>query len=140
MIDNDDLRSMSSATITLVVGAPCSGKSTYVREHKARRDLIIDYDAIAVALGSPDSHDHPKSLVPYIIKARTALLDRITSKRPTTNVWIVACNPSRQEQALADHVVMLDTDADTCKTRATEAGRPMVWHRLIEAWFASNGR
>jgi len=137
-IDHADIRAMSNATITLVTGAPCSGKSTYVAEHKAKRDVVIDYDAIAVALGSPNTHDHPKSLVPYILNARDSLLDRIASKRPTTNVWIVACAPSTQEQQLADTTITLDTDMDTCIARAHDEGRPAPWPGLIREWFVSH--
>lgn len=134
----DDLRALSNATVTLVMGSPCAGKTTYVREHKTNRDVVIDYDTIAQALGSPVTHGHPKALVPYIIHIRDALLDRIETKRPTTNVWIVACNPSSREYALADNVVTLDTDATECKARAIQAGRPSTWPRLIDEWHTAH--
>lgn len=132
MTMHDDLRALSTAKVYLVTGLPCSGKTTYVAEHATRRAVVIDYDAIAVALGSPDSHDHPKSLVPYILHARDALLTRIADKRPTTDVWIITTTPRPNEVALADEIIHLDTDAATCKARALAAGRPARWTRLIE--------
>lgn len=130
-----DLRALSSARVVVVTGAPCSGKSTYVAEHKAKRDVVIDFDALAVALGSPDSHDHPKSLLPYIVEARRALLARVAAKRPTTTVWIVAVNPGRPELDVADEVITMPTDAATCMLRALNEGRPKAWLHLIPEWF-----
>lgn len=136
----DALRATSTAKIILVTGPPCAGKTTYVQQVKADRDLVIDYDAIAVALGSPDSHAHPKSLVPYIIKARTTLLDRIAQRQPTTNVWIIACTPTQAERTLAHDTVVLATAATLCKERAAQLDRPATWPRLIDEWHATHAR
>lgn len=35
----------------VICGPPCSGKSTYVREHAEDGDLLVDYDVIAQAFG-----------------------------------------------------------------------------------------
>ena len=42
--------------IHVITGAPCSGKSTYIKEHKGKGDLVVDYDEIAFCLGSDESH------------------------------------------------------------------------------------
>ena len=43
--------------ITIVLGPPCGGKSTYVAEQAQSGDVVVDYDALAQALGSPTPHD-----------------------------------------------------------------------------------
>ena len=133
---NDDLRAMSDAKVRIVTGPPCSGKTTYVQTKASKRDVIIDYDAIAVALGSPNTHDHPKSLVPYILHVRNALLERVRDKRPTTNVWVIATSPQADELGMADEVILLETDRATCHERADYADRPYAWHALIDTWQA----
>lgn len=44
------------ATIKCVLGAPCSGKSTYVREHFKEGDIVWDFDEIKRAVILSDVH------------------------------------------------------------------------------------
>lgn len=60
----------SPTNIVLIAGPPCAGKSTYAQQHAEPGDMVIDYDLIAAAIGSPDHHDHPASLRPAIVRAR----------------------------------------------------------------------
>lgn len=128
---------MRRSHLILVSGPPCSGKTTYVAEHKRPGDLVIDYDAIAAALGSPDAYDHPKALHPFVLRTIDALLDRLGRATPGQRAWLVKCTPSPGERRLADEHVVMSTPMDECLRRATEAGRPERWERLIREWFAS---
>ena len=49
-------------TVTVVAGPPCSGKTHHVRTNAGPDDLVIDWDEIAVRLGSPRSHIHSRML------------------------------------------------------------------------------
>ena len=40
----------------IVYGCPCSGKSTYTREHAGKADVIYDYDALVLAMTTRDKH------------------------------------------------------------------------------------
>ena len=40
------LKGSGIVKVKIVYGAPCSGKSTYVRERAGRNDLIFDYDKL----------------------------------------------------------------------------------------------
>lgn len=126
--------------ITLVEGPPCSGKSRYVQEHMEPGDLVIDYDAIAVALGSPTTHDHPADLVPFIHQARQALLERVTRASPVSRAWLISCEPTPSDRQLASATILLDVDADTCKERAHASGRPESWDTLIDEWHRNHPR
>lgn len=40
----------------IITGAPCSGKSTYVRNRLGERDIVFDYDAVARAITGKQGH------------------------------------------------------------------------------------
>lgn len=42
--------------VHVISGAPCAGKTTYVKEHQKSGDVVIDADAIASAFGSEQKH------------------------------------------------------------------------------------
>lgn len=125
--------------VTLVTGPPASGKTTYVQTHAQPGDLVVDLDAIAQALGSPDTHDHPEQLKPFIFEARDAVIERIGRDASVARAWLIAVNPTDRDLALATDVVTLDVDAETCKARAQEAGRPARWLDLIDQWHTRHG-
>jgi predicted kinase len=121
--------------ITLVTGPPCSGKTTYVQQHKQPGDLVIDYDALAVALGSGHEHDHPDTLWPFILTARDAVLDRLTRQHTVRNVWHIKCDPTPADRDTATETVTLAVPAEQCKARATADGRRPQTHTLIDDWW-----
>ena len=123
--------------VILVTGAPCSGKTTYVQRHMQPGDLVVDYDALAVALGAGDTHDHPKALYPFVLAARDTVLRQIAAEEcKLRRAWVIRCDPTQADYDLASRVVALDTPADECKARARADGRPAKWPALIDAWHA----
>ena len=127
--------------ITVVTGPPCSGKSTYVRTHAKPGDIVIDFDTLAQALGSPVPHDHSPQVRNVIIRMRRAAIDTALNQRGI-DVWIVDCNISPERLAAykrAGAVIRAMTaDADELHRRAT-AERPALWHRLIDGWSPPAG-
>jgi hypothetical protein len=120
--------------VILVSGPPCSGKTTYVAEHRRAGDLVIDYDAIAVALGSDDPHDHPEALTPFVHCAVDALLSRL-ARQLRQRAWLVRCEPTSWDISAAREHVAMTTPEDECLQRAVRAGRPERWQAMIEAYF-----
>lgn len=121
--------------ITVVMGAPCSGKSTYVKEHAAPGDIVIDFDVLAQALGSPDPHDHPKPIrMVAIDMRRTAIMSAIQQHSAGATVWIVDINPGERmalyKRAGAE-IVTMTADRDELRRRA-QAERPERWLELID--------
>lgn len=122
--------------VTLVIGPPCAGKTSYVSEHAQPGDLIVDTDALAQALGSPAAHGHDDALITFVIEARDAILARLRRGGQVRHAWIVT---TRHDMALPGaHVVTLDTSATECHRRARAAGRPAQWHDLIDTWWITH--
>ncbi len=120
--------------LILVVGPPCSGKSTEVREQLRPGDLVIDHDAIAGAFGSLDSHAHPPQLVSYVHATGDMLLDTAREDSRLATIWLVRCTPSPREIARADEVRVMKTPKAVCHERARAAGRQDHIHDVIDEW------
>lgn len=122
---------------TLVCGPPCSGKTTYVQKMRSPGDLVIDFDAIILALGGAHNHDHPDALKRYAFEARDHVLSEY-NKRRDTNAWVIHTAPLRNDRErmrkLGYRVVLLDTPRDVCLKRAREE-RPAEWVGYVSRWF-----
>jgi hypothetical protein len=125
--------------VTVVIGPPCSGKTTYVTEHRGPEDLVVDLDVIAQALGSPRDYGHPPHLVPFMCEARDAVLRRLGRKHGAPRVWVVTTRPEVADQLVGSRRVTIDADRIDCKSRAHLAGRPPEWLDVIDAWFDRHG-
>lgn len=127
--------------ITVVTGAPCSGKTTYVRNHAAVGDIVIDFDTMAQAFGSPTTHDHSAPMRHVTIQARKAAIAAALTVT-MTNVWIVDCNPSDARLAAygaaGATVVTMHATVEELHRRA-DAERPGLWHSLIDQWVPAAG-
>lgn len=130
--------------LTVVTGPPCSGKSTYARQSHKPGDILIDFDLIAQALGSPAPHDHPDH-VRWVARAarRAAIEAAIVQHHRGATVWIVQTTIGRsdaQRYASANaEIVTLTAEPDVLHARA-EAERPAKWHELIDAWTPTQTR
>lgn len=129
--------------ITVVVGPPCSGKSTYARTHAKPGDITVDFDTLAQALGSPTPHDHTPDIRNVTIAMRRAAIDAaVKAHLHGATVWIVDCNPNpyrlRLYQAHGAKFIVLAVDMGELHKRAA-AERPALWHRLIDQWTPPPG-
>lgn len=124
-------------TVTLVVGPPCAGKSTYVARRAQPGDVVVDFDSIARRLGSPQRWVHPE---PW----RTAAdreVERMVAEVEVMTVgvaWVIRCLPSLADRAalgrrLAARVVVVDPGERVCLARA--ALRPSGTARAIRRWY-----
>ncbi|WP_228181979.1 AAA family ATPase [Streptomyces anulatus] len=133
---------LTTAHVTLVCGPPCSGKTTYVRDRAQPGDLVVDWDTIAQALGSPHPWDHPPALTPFIAEARDAVTARLGRSHAVDQAWLIATAPresDRQRLAPAGaHVVVLATSEDECVRRARQDNRPAGTIEAIESWWRTH--
>jgi predicted kinase len=126
--------------ITVITGPPCSGKTTYLREHAKPGDIVIDFDALAVALGSTSPHDHDPRLREVTAAAWSAAVDRLTNGYPGARAWIVDSRPTRTRQSAYQQAraktVRLDASPAELHRRASADGRNQDAHRRIDEWTA----
>jgi hypothetical protein len=132
--------------LTIVTGPPCAGKSTHVRKHAHPGDLVIDFDRIAQALGSPVAHGHGTHHIKVTLEARDAAITAAVRRhnRDGARVWIVdsAPLPSRRGWYARNGARFVDLTAAPAELhrRATADGRPPGWHDQIDQFLATGRR
>lgn len=108
--------------IYFVWGAPASGKSTYVSEHKQDGDIIVDLDRIKWAIGGY-GYDNSLGLALDIRDHIYDLIEQEDTKLDARAVWVIETAPRKAEREetiakLKATEVHIDTDIETCITRA----------------------
>ncbi|HEY9315800.1 AAA family ATPase [Williamsia sp.] len=128
-------------SLTLVIGPPAGGKSTWCREQAGPDDVIIDYDLIALAISPPrDSSDHEHSpAVKTITKAaRKAAIDKALTLARDTDVYVIHSTPSRQlldrYRMKGARIVTIDPGRETVMRRAKRE-RPWWMQQVIKQWY-----
>lgn len=104
--------------------------------HRTRDQPVIDLDSIAVALGSPDSHDHPRAYMDLAGAARSILIRKAIDK--DIDVWVI--DTFLRSKLLTEHshrceYTLIDPGHTITLNRATEAGRPAASITAIERWY-----
>lgn len=87
----------SISPVFIVVGPPCGGKTTMVRDRSKRGDLIIDLDEIAVALQPGWDRRWNSDLLNRSIRVRNAMLGSL-SRVAYPCVWFIVASPSEEER------------------------------------------
>ena len=126
--------------ITVVVGPPCAGKSTFVQKAKKPNDVVVDADLLAQALGSEVAHDATGDVRDLMFSLRrvaiSIVLDGIKSP-----AWIIHTNPDtrliRGYHEAGATFKLLDPGIEECLARAEAQGRPAGTDEAIRAWYAN---
>lgn len=122
--------------IHVIIGAPCVGKSTYVRENAKSGDVIVDYDAIAKALGA-GGHLPDGDIKQAAFKARKAVIDYCVESK--CEAWIIHTSPTDEQREAYEKAgaefIELDTDMETCLQRAIDDERPPGTEQIIRDYF-----
>lgn len=123
--------------IHVVLGPPCSGKSTYVREHKKDGDIVVDFDRLAEALGNDEKHAAPSPIKEVAFIARGAVIYEICKK--DYEAWIIHTKPTEFQHKLYDEAgaeyIEMDTDMQTCLERCEADNRPEGTADIIRQYF-----
>lgn len=127
--------------VVLLCGPPCGGKTTRARELAGPGDLVVDFDQVARALGSPVGWRHPE---PYRTQAAqwvVDLMDQLPGHGPGT-AYVIRSLPKPQQRAIAARMTraeethVLDPGVAECLRRATVDGRPEGTAEQIRSWYA----
>jgi hypothetical protein len=134
----------SAVPLTIVCGPPCSGKTTYIREHAKPDDIVIDLDTIMMTLDPNYRHwtnGLYDSLLFRAVRVRNALLGSL-ERRTTGRAWFIVSAPAEAERKwwqskLGGEVVLLHPGVEECKRRAVGRGTPLA-REGIERWERSS--
>ena len=128
--------------VYLVCGSPCSGKSTYVKEHFKIGDIVCDVDRIYSSLCYNEEHQTEIYAQETASLLYETLLDIIRDRRGHwKNAYVVSLANTNEkiekmkERINVDEVVFLDVPFETCMERAKD--RPFYFRWIIEDWFAT---
>jgi 5-methylcytosine-specific restriction endonuclease McrA len=119
----------SSVPLTIVCGAPASGKSTYVARRMGVRDMVIDLDVIASQLSGQPLHGWSREeWLQAALFRRNAMLGRLSRKPDCGHAWFVLSEPDavrRQwwaEKMRPAEIVVLETPEAVCVEYAARDG------------------
>lgn len=124
----------------IVIGPPCSGKTTLVDNSRSPADVVIDLDALAHALGYEADHGASGTVYHVAQAARTAAIKEALYRSGTT--WIIHTAPSDEQleqyrqRGAVFHV--LSPGMDVCLDRARADNRPNGTARAIREWYEKN--
>ena len=136
-----------SIPLNIVVGAPASGKSTYVMRHATDTDLILDMDMIASEHGFGREHlmgkPRSKSQWDILHSYRNQKLLECMSNTDYTNVWMIGTMADALERQTWNDIIkpksiyVMLTPLKTCLERARQdnAIRPQLSITAIHKWW-----
>lgn len=136
---------MAQKKVYYVYGAPCSGKSTFVRESKGNSDLVVDIDLLWQAVTGGALYDKPDALKTPVFALRDSLLDVVKTRAGKwQRAWIIEGGARKGERerriaAIGAEPIYIDTDKETCYQRLanddTRAKVQQQWRGYIDDWF-----
>ena len=129
--------------IHIVTGHICSGKTTFVREHARRGDVIIDMDLLAHAMTTDDiaDHDYPEHVGEIARAARWHAIDAAVRLHSagSFDVWIVHAYPEPRDYVTYRRMSAtwheIEAEPGTLRDRAARE-RPGRFLRVLEARLA----
>ena len=125
--------------LTIILGPPCAGKSTWCRENAADGDVVVDFDLLAQALGAKNPHAAPKAVAGVAFSARDAIVDHLLGKGVEPDAYVIHTSPQPAKvQRYADAgaaFLVLDPGMDECLARAEADGRPEGTAEVIASWY-----
>jgi hypothetical protein len=122
--------------VFVVYGSPQSGRKTYVMGKKMANDLVVDIDALYIAVTGYGYGNKPNSLYKNVARLRTTMIDMITTRYGDWGTaWIIGTYADRynREQIVNDTgatLIHIKTDKDECIRRL--ARNDKLRHRQAE--------
>ena len=128
-----------------VYGAPCSGKSTFVRENMQKGDIVLDIDRLWSALSGQPEYIKPSEIKAVVFNARNAIIDCIKTRAGNWQQAFVIEGGAllgermRRIETLGAECIYIESTRDECiKRLANDEGRNAVQSQYIEYiddWF-----
>jgi predicted kinase len=131
--------------VYIVFGPPLAGKSSYVREHMSRGDLIVDMDRLYSALSMLPDYDKPDNLFANVRAVHNLLIDNIKTRYGKwNNAWIIGgyADKYKREKLAEDlgaELIFCNVSKEECLRRLEldedRRYRKDEWRGYIEKWF-----
>lgn len=134
--------------VYIVTGAPCSGKTTFAREHMQAGDLLLDIDDIWEIVSGQPRYTKPSGLKPIVFNLRLAIKEQIAKGAGGwRNAYIIESLPlatdrKREAERYKAHnceIVTMDATREECLQRlyANPSGRNVkAYEQFIDEYFA----
>lgn len=142
-----DFREKPGKRVYLVCGPPLSGKTTYVREHMSKGDMVVDIDKLYEAVTLLPAYDKPANLIGNVIGIHNQLIDNIKTRYGKwNNAWVIGgyadkYKRDKMSNNLGAEVIFCDVIKEECIIRLDrDDGRKHFkkeWISYIEKWFDS---
>jgi predicted kinase len=110
-------------SVTIVWGAPASGKTTYVRDNKGEYDIVVDLDYINSALSLSLTRERSDDVLPFGIDVRDYIYELIAERKYFfEHCWVIAQLPTKKERSelankLKANLIHIDTEQEMCRLR-----------------------
>ena len=135
----------SKPELTIVAGAPASGKSTYVNQHARPGDLIVDADREADRLGI-DRYTNVWADRVRLMKARNDRLRELATSK-ASRAWFTALLSKPEQRAhfvkllRPKEVIVLLPTKQECFRRITASrkGYDIIMRKAAHRWFSQYG-
>lgn len=130
--------------VYLVYGAPCSGKSSFVRDAMNVGDFIVDIDSIWECVSGMPRYIKPQRLKSVVFGIRDHLLEDVMYRRGKwLNAYIIGGYPYAAEREricrkLGARTIFINETKETCIDRlmmANDGRNVKEWKRFIVDWF-----
>ncbi|MCO7175553.1 head maturation protease, ClpP-related [Sporolactobacillus kofuensis] len=128
--------------INVIWGAPESGKTTYVNEHKAENNLIFDFDLLMRDLSGLSLYERNEYIISYITDFRQTIVNRMDRERNIDSAWMIISYPAdplkmQLEDLGAEFILMKATRQECLDRLALDEARKdkSEWAQVINDWF-----
>lgn len=127
--------------VYLVYGAPCSGKTTFVKNNAEQNDLVVDLDSIWQAISINDRYIKPNELKQNVFAIRDTLIDQVKTRYGRwQRAWVIGGYPRQMDRqrivnSLGAEEIFIEQTKDFCLSNINE--KNPEWKQYIETWFDS---
>lgn len=129
--------------VTLVAGAPGSGKSSLVEQRKGVMDLVIDLDQITQEIFSVDLHSalNARDLKVALVERNRRLAGLVDLPR-SRHVWFVTQAPRWSDRKLWREIlgcstIVVECAPEVCVSRCSGRSAGTDWQELAKEWWSS---
>lgn len=131
-------------SLTVVMGPPTGGKSSWVMSQARAQDIVIDFDRLAVALAGPgaDSHDHAPEAKEITMRAWRAAINEALAHVDQAEVYLIHSMPSAHAltryKRHGARMVTIDPGREVVEERCRQLRPSML--SVVGRWYARQSR